>query len=197
MGYDKLWADLGGRPLIEWSVNAVRLVHPGELVVVSRGPQDDRLRQLAPEARLVPGGSRRRDSVAAGVAATSLPWVAIHDAARPLVEAGLFGRGLAAARHTGAAVPVIPVNDTIKVREGEFVVRTLSRASLVAVQTPQVFRRDLLVQVFGADDADATDEAALVEAAGYTVAVFGGDERNMKVTTAFDLALARLLATQP
>jgi 2-C-methyl-D-erythritol 4-phosphate cytidylyltransferase len=148
---------------------------------------------LAPRACVVPGGARRRDSVAAGVAASKAPWLAIHDAARALTPPELFARGLQAAQATGAAVPVIPLKDTIKrVADGR-VVATPPRAEHAVVQTPQVFRRDLLERALALSDDDVTDEAALVEQLGVSVAVFAGDERAFKVTTPLDFALARTL----
>ena len=148
---------------------------------------------LAPDARVVAGGPRRRDSVAAGLAASQAPWLAIHDAARALVPPELFQRGLEAAQATGAAVPGLPLKDTIKRVTDSLVVDTPSRAEHVAVQTPQIFRRDLLERALALTDEDVTDEAALVEQLGVRVAVFAGDERAFKVTTPLDLALARTL----
>lgn len=195
MGFDKLWVDLCGRPLIAWPIRAAQGVEPAELVIVAPKGHHAALASLAPEARLVEGGARRRDSVAAGLAATSHDWVAIHDGARPLVPTELFAQGLVAARESGAAVPGIAVTDTIKRRAGDTVAETLARDSLVAIQTPQVFRRDLLSQALASSDEDATDEAVLLERLGYTVAIYAGDERNVKATTPLQLALLETLIT--
>ena len=105
----------------------------------------------------------------------------------------LFQRGLEAAQATGAAIPCLPLKDTIKRVTDSLVVDTPSRAEHVAVQTPQIFRRDLLERALALTDEDVTDEAALVEQLGVRVAVFAGDERAFKVTTPLDLALARTL----
>jgi 2-C-methyl-D-erythritol 4-phosphate cytidylyltransferase len=148
---------------------------------------------LAPDAQVVAGGARRRDSVANGLAACHAEWVAVHDAARALAPARLFGDGLAAAQSSGAAVPVMPVVDTIKQVVDGRVHGTLSRAAHVLVQTPQVFRRDLLLQALASSDQDVTDEATLVERLGIQVAAFTGDERAFKVTRPLDLVLARAL----
>ncbi len=193
MGFDKSWADLGGRPLLARSLATARCLNPAELVlVVAEGRLAD-ARRLAPEAQVVAGGARRRDSVANGLAACTAPWVAIHDAARALVDVRLFLAGFDAARATGAALPALPVKDTIKqVREGR-VHGTLIRADHVLVQTPQVFDRHVLSRALAASADDVTDEATLVERLGSTVTTFPGDERNFKITTPFDLALARWL----
>lgn len=195
MGFPKLWVEVCGQPLLARAIAAARAADPSELVVVV---SDDRLRptaELAPDARVVPGGARRRDSVAAGLAASQAPWLAIHDAARALAPPELFRRGLEAAQQTGAAVPGLPLKDTIKRVTDSLVIETPVRAEHVAVQTPQVFRRDLLEQALGLSNEDVTDEAALVERLGVRVAVFAGDERAFKVTTPLDLALARTLLT--
>jgi 2-C-methyl-D-erythritol 4-phosphate cytidylyltransferase len=145
---------------------------------------------LAPEACVVPGGARRRDSVAAGLAASKAQWLAIHDAARALAPPELFTRGLQAAQATGAAVPGIPLKDTIKRVADARVVATPPRAEHMVIQTPQIFRRDLIERALALSDDDVTDEAALVEQLGVSVAVFPGDERAFKVTTPLDFALA-------
>jgi 2-C-methyl-D-erythritol 4-phosphate cytidylyltransferase len=193
MGFSKLWVEVCGQPLLSRAIAAAQAAAPSELVVVV---SEDRLQAataLAPDARVVTGGTRRRDSVAAGLAASSAPWLAIHDAARALAPAELFERGLKAAQITGAAVPGLALKDTIKRVADSRVVDTPARADHVAVQTPQIFRRDLLERALALTDEDVTDEAALVEQLGVSVAVFAGDERAFKVTTPLDLALARSL----
>jgi len=196
MGFSKLWADLDGQPLLARAIAIAEAAHPSELIVVVSRERMAEAAALAPRACVVPGGARRRDSVAAGLAASTTPWLAIHDAARALAPAGLFARGLQAAQPTGAAVPVVPLKDTIKrVADGR-VIATPPRAEHVVVQTPQIFRRDLLERALALSEDDVTDEAALVEQLGALVAVFAGDERAFKVTTPLDFALARtLLAT--
>ncbi len=196
MGFDKIWADLAGKPLVARSLATARAVGAGELALVVAPDRLEQARALAPEARVVAGGARRRDSVAAGLAATSCAWVAVHDAARALAPAHLFGAGLDAARATGAAVPAIPLKDTIKRVRGGRVRETLPRGELFAVQTPQVFRRDLLQRALATSDGDVTDEAALVEHLGLPVATFAGAEEGFKVTTPLDLAFARWLLEQ-
>ncbi len=193
MGFPKLWTVVVDRPLLAYAIDAARSAGPSELIVVVA---EDRLlaaRAMAPDARVVTGGTRRRDSVAAGLAAASCEWLAIHDAARALAPPELFARGLAAAQATGAAIPGVPLKDTIKHVSSRGVVGTPDRAAHVAVQTPQVFRRDLLERALALTDEDVTDEAALVERLGVTVAVFEGDDRPFKFTTPLDFALVRAI----
>jgi 2-C-methyl-D-erythritol 4-phosphate cytidylyltransferase len=191
MGFPKLWADLGGRSVVEHAVSAACAVGAREVVLVLSA---DRIADFThPGVRVVAGGARRRDSVAAGVAACRCEWLAIHDAARALAPADLYQRGLQAAQPTGAAIPVVPLKDTIKRVADGLVVATPARAEHVVVQTPQVFRRDLLERALASSDRDVTDEAALLEQLGVAVATFAGDERALKITTPLDLALARAL----
>src|SRR5262252_10706343 len=137
MGFPKLWVEICGQPLLARAITTAQAANPSELIVVI---SEDRLAHataLAPDARVVAGGVRRRDSVAAGLAASEAPWLAIHDAARALAPPELFQRGLDAAQATGAAVPGLPLKDTIKRVADSLVVDTPARAEHVAVQTPQ------------------------------------------------------------
>lgn len=202
MGHDKVWADLGGRPVVAWSLAALAdsgVIDHLALVVAGPRTSDARrhLRRYGVPWAVVEGGERRRDSVAAGLAALDeCEWVLVHDAARPWVTPDLVRRGLDAARETGAAIAAVPVVDTIKRVRGPDVIETLPRAELVAVQTPQVFRRDVLTAALAATDDDVTDEAALVERLGITVRVYAGELMNRKLTTPEDLASA-LTMLQP
>jgi 2-C-methyl-D-erythritol 4-phosphate cytidylyltransferase len=148
----------------------------------------------------VPGGDRRRDSVAAGLAAIpdTEGFVLIHDAARPLVTPQLVRRVID--RLLGAdvdgVVPAIPVRDTIKRIGGERVVETVDRSDLVSVQTPQGFLLGALRAAHDAFPLDATDDAAIVEASGGVIAIVDGDPVNIKVTYPEDLVLAEALRSQ-
>lgn len=203
MGLDKLWADLGGRPVLSWSLSVLagcpaldRLV-----VVTSEDRLDDAWRlvgRIVParlRGRTVPGGERRRDSVAAGLAALDdCTWVLVHDAARPFLSEAVIVRGLAEVTVTGACVAALPARDTIKrVHSDRTVLETPPREELWTVQTPQLFRRDLVLKALAATDEDATDEAALVERIGGTVRVFEGEATCFKITTPDDLEIARAL----
>jgi 2-C-methyl-D-erythritol 4-phosphate cytidylyltransferase len=193
MGFDKVWADLGGQPLLAHALRQAACARPAELVLVVAPDRLAEAGRHANGARVVAGGVRRRDSVANGLAATTAAWVAVHDAARALVPHRLFRDGFVAARATGAAIPALPLKDTVKHVVDGHVRATLARADHVVVQTPQVFARDILSRALDSSDDDVTDEAALVERLGVRVVTFAGDERNFKVTTPLDLELARLL----
>src|SRR6184192_813416 len=119
--------------------------------------------------------------------------VVVHDAARPLAPPALFAAVIDAVRAgADAAVPGLPISDTVKRVDGDHVVETIARDELVAVQTPQAFRTDALRAAHTAS-GEATDDAALVEAAGGSVVVVPGDPRNLKVTTPADLVVAAAL----
>nr|MBA3416350.1 2-C-methyl-D-erythritol 2,4-cyclodiphosphate synthase [Chloroflexia bacterium] len=137
----------------------------------------------------------RQDSVVAGLAATpAAEVVVVHDGARPLASAALFDACVAAARETGAAIAAVPVADTLKLVEAGRIVRTVDRAGVWAAQTPQAFRRALLLELFArAGERSVTDEAALCEALAIPVAVVEGSPANIKVTRPGDLAVAEAL----
>ena len=121
-------------------------------------------------------------------------WVVIHDGGRPLVTEDLIDRGLKAVRETGAAVAAVPVTDTIKVAGDDRIVReTPPRGNLWAVQTPQVFRFDIIAKAYQQVKAEVTDDATLVEGLGYKVKLYMGAYDNIKVTTPDDLVLAEVL----
>jgi 2-C-methyl-D-erythritol 4-phosphate cytidylyltransferase len=146
---------------------------------------------------VVPGGATRSASVRAGLAAVppEADIVLVHDAARPLAPIALFEAVVAAVANDGAdaAVPAVAVSDTVKrVSADGAVIETVDRTSLVAVQTPQAFRAAALRAVH-AREPEATDDAALIEAAGGRVVVVDGDIRAVKVTTREDLVFARAL----
>ncbi len=207
-GEDKLWADLGGRPLLAAALARLAAV-PGLAAVAVAAPPERREDVAVLAAGLglgagavacvVAGGERRRDSVAAGLralagAAPRARWVLVHDAARPLAGPALAARVLAAAREAGAAVPGLPVADTVKeVGDGGLVRRTPDRASLRAIQTPQAFAADLLRRAHAEVEGDAPDDAWLVERLGAPVRVVEGDPLAFKVTTADDLARLRAI----
>jgi 2-C-methyl-D-erythritol 4-phosphate cytidylyltransferase len=203
MGFDKLWADLGGRPLLAWSLATLAASASVDrlVVVTSEDRHDDAWRLVGRtvparlRGRVVPGGERRRDSVAAGLAALGdCDWLLLHDAARPFLNEATIARGVDAVRLTGACVAALPARDTIKrVRADRTVVETPPREELWTVQTPQLFRRDLLLDALAATDDDVTDEAALVERLGGTVRVFEGDLMGFKITAPDDLEIARAL----
>ena len=201
-GVDKMFALLGGKPLLARVVEVFQgcdLIDQIVLVVSKRSLK--RCRQLVAEygwskvTDVCPGGERRQDSVAAGLSRLShCQWVVIHDGARPLVTEDLIRCGLTEAEETGAAVAAVPVTDTIKVAgEDRLVQQTPSRQTLWAVQTPQVFRFDIITEACRQVEAEVTDDASLVEQLGYRVKLYMGSYDNIKVTTPDDLAQAEVL----
>jgi 2-C-methyl-D-erythritol 4-phosphate cytidylyltransferase len=141
---------------------------------------------------VVRGGQEREDSVLNGLLAvpSGVECVLIHDAARPLIKPEMIKRVLEAAKRWGAAIPIVSVSDTLKIILRGKVVKTVDRSVIGAVQTPQGFKLPLLKRAFvkvGKRSSHLTDDAAVVEAAGYRVRVVEGDRLNFKVTTAEDL----------
>jgi len=188
-GGPKQFEDLHGRRVLDWSLAAAAATCNGVVAVVPA----DRLGDAPPGA--VAGGPTRSASVRAGLAAVpdDAEIVVVHDAARPLAGAELFHRTVAAVRAgADAAVPGVPVTDTVKRVEGGRVVETVDRSRLVAVQTPQAFRAAMLRRAH-AGAHEATDDAGLVEGLGGTVVVVEGDPRNLKLTSPDDLVVARAL----
>jgi 2-C-methyl-D-erythritol 4-phosphate cytidylyltransferase len=191
----KAFVRLAGRPMVEWSIEALSQVCDQVVVALPPGVH-------APAGTLgVVGGEHRSLSVRNALHAASGDPVLVHDAARPLLTAELARACLDAldARDLDAAIAAAPVTDTIKeAGAGQVVERTLDRSRLWAIQTPQAFRREALERALGQPDhvvAAATDDAALVEALGGRVGIVEAPRENLKVTTPLDLALAeRLLA---
>lgn len=147
---------------------------------------------------VVVGGADRAESVENGLNALSdkVRLAAIHDGARPLITQTVIDRTVRAAHTYGAAAPGIPVKDTIKVVRGGVVKDTPDRASLQAIQTPQIFDRHLLkaaLKKARKGKAPITDDCSAVERLGMSVKIVEGDERNIKVTTPMDLKIAALL----
>jgi 2-C-methyl-D-erythritol 4-phosphate cytidylyltransferase len=201
-GVDKLFVVLGGKPLLARVIDACQKCLPvNQIVVVVNERNEEQCRQLVAEERwskvtdICPGGRRRQDSVAAGLKRLNkCDWVVIHDGARPLLTTDLIERGLEAAKETGAAVAAVPVKDTIKVaRDDRIAHQTPPRQNLWAVQTPQVFRIDIINEAYHRASGDVTDDASLVEQLGYKVKLYMGSYDNIKVTTPDDLALAEVL----
>lgn len=190
----KAFVMCAGRPLVHWSVAALSAVPAVESIVCALPPGEE------PPAGTVGvlGGAQRSHSVRAALAAApaAADVVVVHDAARPLVTPQIVRACLAALAGVDAAIAAAPVPDTVKEADGDRVVRTLDRSRLWAVQTPQVFRRDVLERVLAQPDdvvGAATDDAGLVEAAGGAVRLVATSRWNLKVTTPEDLQVAELL----
>jgi 2-C-methyl-D-erythritol 4-phosphate cytidylyltransferase len=146
-----------------------------------------------------PGGRERQDSVLAGFKCLDCrdkDIVLVHDGVRPLVSSDLISRVIAAAQEKGAAVPVIPLEDTVKQVHNESIVQTLDRSDLKRAQTPQGFHYIILkaaLEKVRQDSYQGTDEASLVERLGYTVQAVSGEASNIKITTPGDLKIAEAL----
>ncbi|CAA9280012.1 MAG: 2-C-methyl-D-erythritol 4-phosphate cytidylyltransferase [uncultured Blastococcus sp.] len=199
----KALVPLGGRPLVCWAVEALRAGGVGDVVVTAPADQRAAFAAVLPaDVHVVDGGPTRTASVRAGLAAVGpdADVVLVHDAARPLTPPALVARVLAALADGAAAViPVLPVVDTVVVVDAAGTVTdAVPRADLRRVQTPQGFHRAALADAYAAlgEDAELTDDAAVVRAAGVAVLTVAGDERAAKVTVAHDLALAELQLSQ-
>jgi 2-C-methyl-D-erythritol 4-phosphate cytidylyltransferase len=201
-GVDKVFAPLAGKPVLTWVVDAFQQCNLISQIVIVLGESN-----LEPGKKLVvrnswskvtdvcPGGERRQDSVAIGLdKLKDCHRVVIHDGARPLVTEELIKKGLEAAEESGAAVAAVPVTDTIKVAGDDYFVQgTPPRRNLWLVQTPQVFRFDIIARAYRQVEDEVTDDATLVERLGYKVKLYMGSYDNIKITTKNDLALAEIL----
>ena len=201
-GINKLFVPLKGKPLLAWSVDTCqRYSLVQQIVLVLNGEDLARGQKLKKErgwskVTLCPGGARRQDSVGEGLRyMKGCDWVVIHDGARPFLTPDLIEDGLKIVEEIGAAVAAVPVKDTIKLAtDGRLIGATLQRDRLWAAQTPQIFNFDMITRACDNLAAEVTDDATTVERLGYKVQLYMGDYRNIKVTTAEDLALARIIA---
>lgn len=199
MGQDKMMLELAGKPVVLHALQAFQDVpEVSEIIVVTRGELVAEIPRLCREYGLdkvktvIRGGASRTQSARLGTLEVSrdAELIAIHDGARPFVTVPVIREAIQAAARTGAAAPAIPVKDTIKVAQNGVVTQTLDRATLFAVQTPQVFEASLIraaLQKALEDDAELTDDCAAVERLGMGVTLTQGDERNLKLTTPADL----------
>jgi 2-C-methyl-D-erythritol 4-phosphate cytidylyltransferase len=191
----KQFHPLGGKPLIQHVIerflldeNVSRVIVPVAQILLASVKNSERVVWVA-------GGETRQQSVIRGLAETGdAELIAVHDAARPLFSEATFHAVVAAAREVGAALPVVPVTDTIHVMSDDAtVVETLDRSMLAAAQTPQCFRADILRDILvraQLEGIEGTDEAGLAARFGYTVKAIPGDPRNLKITVPEDLAIA-------
>lgn len=196
----KAFCSVAGRTLLEHAA-ARFAAHPNvrDLVVVAPPTLIESASALVPTAAVVAGGGTRQESVDRGLAALAddVDAVLVHDVARPFVPAEVISRVVAALSDGAeAVVPAVAVVDTVKrVDASGAVIETLDRTSLRAIQTPQGFRRSVLVEAHAAaDGSGVTDDAALVEARGVPVVVVEGADESFKITRPWDLALAEVVA---
>ncbi len=191
---------LNEKPLLSWSLRVLEEAPEIAEVIVTFAPDDseEAYKKVCRDenfkkARFVAGGDTRYDSVRNAFFSLKEEKgiVLIHDAARPLLSRELLLRVLEATQKHGAALPVLPITETVKEVEGEQVARTLSREKLFVAQTPQGFRVELLASAYAKIvDSNVTDEAMLVEMAGYRVHVVAGESRNLKITEPSDIRVA-------
>ena len=202
-GIDKVMAPLQGEPMILHTVRAfentdvirqiVIVTRPDLIVEISRLCKD-----FTKVTAVIAGGADRPESVRLGLGALGkrVKLAAIQDGARPFASPELIDRTVRAANAYGAAAPAIPVKDTIKIAEDQFVAATPDRNRLQAVQTPQIFDIDLIrgaLEKAKKDGAQITDDCSAVERLGMNIKLVEGDERNLKITTPMDLKIAQLL----
>jgi 2-C-methyl-D-erythritol 4-phosphate cytidylyltransferase len=212
-GANKLFSPLGDVPVVAMTLGQFLSRSDVEMVVLATSPGsawadvEPSLARLLADARVkrCEGGPSRAHSVrnALAVVPAGIEWVAVHDAARPLVSAAVIDRTLDAAVRYGAAVPALPVVPTIKQADGPLpakVQKTVARHTLWGVQTPQIARRAALAQAYEKCPMpldQVTDEAQLLELSGQDVWLVPGEERNLKITTPDDLRLARAYLEPP
>jgi 2-C-methyl-D-erythritol 4-phosphate cytidylyltransferase len=197
-GGPKAFVELAGRPLLEWTLDALRgAASIAEVIVAAPPGSEGRVSELGVVA--VAGGEHRSESVARAIELAGEELIVVHDAARPLVTAGLIDavvEELAAEESAAGVIAAAAVTDTIKEASPEGrVERTLDRSRLWAVQTPQAFRTAALREALSDPEAlaGATDEAMLVERHGGAVLIHPAPPENLKVTTPYDLRAAELL----
>jgi 2-C-methyl-D-erythritol 4-phosphate cytidylyltransferase len=198
-GFSKQFALLGGKPVLDRCLEifeAHKKVTAIVLVLKDVGPKKEYLKRYRKIVTVAKGGKRRQDSVLSGfrqIDPANAETVLVHDGVRSLVSEDLIDRVIEATRKAGAAVPAIPVEDTIKLVEGDEVSRTLDRKRLFRVQTPQGFSHPILKAALDKATEESfygTDEASLVERTGKKVLVVQGDPKNIKITTPEDLRVA-------
>lgn len=204
-GMDKIFISLAGKPLLAHTLGAFQSCKAVDDIVLvlpqdrlGEGKQLIEEHDLSKAREICAGGERRQDSVKAGLQRLDeCRWVLVHDGARPCVTPTMIEDVLKAAGDSGAAVPAIPVSDTVKVVSADlFVEETLVRDRLWSVQTPQAFRFDIINEAYDKAAGDVTDDAALVENLGYKVRVFPGSRTNIKVTTPDDLPIAEAIINE-
>lgn len=200
----KQYLQLGDKPILVHTLELFEALDSvTEVALVVGGDDVERCREwvlkykLAKVKAVVAGGKERQHSVHCGLQALRTEWVMVHDGVRPLVTAAAVNACCAAAELSGAAVLAVPVKDTIKqVNEAGVIVSTPDRRSLWAIQTPQAFRRVLLLDAHEralSDGFIGTDDAMVVERTGAKVTVAEGEYTNIKITTPDDLPWAEFL----
>jgi 2-C-methyl-D-erythritol 4-phosphate cytidylyltransferase len=201
-GVDKIFADLDGTPVLARVIDIFEKCELIDIITVILGQQNlaagqDLVAKLHSTKVLgvFPGGERRQDSVVQGLShLQDCGWIVIHDGARPMVTSDLIKNGLEAAMETGSAIAAVPVTDTIKLAGEDLIVQgTPPRHNLWSVQTPQVFRFDIIDTAYKQLKHDVSDDAGAVEHFGNKIKIYQGSYENIKITTPDDLAVAAVL----
>lgn len=201
-GVDKIVVPLLGRPLLEYSLQQLAESPSIDTIIIVAGETNadavHTLASLSPTHKISAvcnGGSRRQDSVRAGLEHVGdATHVLVHDGARPLIDGALISRAVHAVSNHAAAIAAVPVKDTIKRADDDMtVLETIPRNGLRSVQTPQIFEADLLRTAHRSIDADVTDDASMVEMLGHSVKLFMGSYENLKVTTPEDIVMAEAI----
>jgi 2-C-methyl-D-erythritol 4-phosphate cytidylyltransferase len=209
MGFDKLFATIAGRPVIAHTIRAFERANSvDEIVVIARADRHGEIEKIVcdenfKKARsIVPGGKHRQDSVRAGLSQleATTKYVAVHDAARPLITSEQIELVFEQCRIHAAASLAEPISDTLKYAGPEFFVTgSVDRHQLYAMQTPQIFERQLIEDAYRAvyaEDASVTDEVSAVERLGRKVFLVPNQDLNFKITYPRDLALAEFVLKQ-
>jgi 2-C-methyl-D-erythritol 4-phosphate cytidylyltransferase len=206
MGFDKLFATIAGKPVIAHTIQAFeRADCVGETIIAARKDRLDEIKAIVRNENskkvrsIVPGGKHRQDSVRAGLdhLSATTRYVAVHDAARPLITAEQIERVFEQCRIHAAATLAEPISDTLKYADaGSFVSGSVDRHQLYAMQTPQIFERHLIEDAYRAvyaENASVTDEVSAVERLGRKVILIPNQDLNFKITYPRDLALAEFV----
>ncbi|MFC1511375.1 2-C-methyl-D-erythritol 4-phosphate cytidylyltransferase [Candidatus Margulisiibacteriota bacterium] len=200
MGQPKQFLELAGKPMLEWTVAVFEKCKAiDEIILVVNSEDVPRAKELkfSKIKQVVAGGKERQDSVFNGLKALpdDAEIVAIHDGARPMVTVEIVEKAIEEAKHSGAVVVGVPIKDTIKqVRSKQYEVgSTIDRTQLWAAQTPQVFKKDIILKAYqeGAGKHQVTDDAMLVEKLGNPVKMVMGSYQNIKITTPEDLKMVK------
>lgn len=204
----KAFAEIGGISLIARSLRTLSMVAAiGEAVVTAPAGMEAAMRSLAASSgldipiKITAGGTERQDSVriALELVSAEAEIVVVHDAARPFATPAMFAACIDAAARSGGAIAAIPLADTLKRVDNGVIAATVPRAGLWRAQTPQAFRRALLLEAHARAEHEriqATDDADLVERLGATVEIVQGSQLNLKITTPDDLTLAGAIARE-
>lgn len=207
-GKDKLFLEIGGKPVIQLTLEALNSSPAvDEIVVVTRRESLESIAEIVERcgahkvSKTVTGGADRTQSALAGVSEVSpeAKLICIHDGARPFVTHEMIAEAVEKAARFHAACPAIPVKDTVRIAENGVAVQTPEREKVYAVQTPQAFTAEIIKAALTAavrDRKSYTDDCAAVEALGVKIMLTRGDERNIKITTALDIPVAESIAEE-